>query len=503
MLCGQSGCGKTTLLRLLKEETAPKGERSGEICCRYESGNGGYVFQNPEMQIVTDKVWHELAFACENKGWSREKIRRRVGEISAYFGLQRIFHSDTAILSGGQKQRLNLAAAVVTEPEILFLDEPTSQLDPIAAESFMGAVGRLNRDFGITVIMSEHNADSVFPMADRVAYMDEGKIETVLSPREIGTYLRGKPMFGALPCAARIAASLGEKEPLPITAAEGKATIRRYDNKKTLPLPPRRLPDEVTMEVKNLSFRYKKDSPEVLRNVSFKVHKGEIFSILGENGVGKSTLLEVMSGILAGASGRIRYNGRTLKSYGVRLYRGNIAMLVQDPQNCFTRDTLREDWAHMAMQTGFSGAENLARRLRLWELMDSHPYDLSGGEQQRAALGKVLMQRPRLLLLDEPAKGLDAVNKNEMAQIISEVAKEGTAVVIATHDTEMAAQISHTCAMMFDGEIISPQSPEKFFSENIFYTTPAAKISRGYFENAVTPRRVTDLCRLNGEKHEQ
>ncbi len=498
MLYGKSGCGKTTLLRLAKEETAPKGECRGEVNRKFNSA--GYVFQNPEMQIVTDKVWHELAFACENLGWDRRRIQRRVGETAEYFGLAPIFRSDTAVLSGGWKQLLNLAAAAVTGPELLLLDEPASQLDPIASENIIEAVLKLNRDFGTTVVISEHNTEKIFPFAHRVVYMEDGEIKENCQPRELGTRLRGSSMFGGLPCSSRIGAALRSDEPLPLTAGEGKKLVEEYSNEKRSLLTDEKPVSQPVMELKNLSFRYEKNGPEILRSVSLKAFKGRVLSVLGGNGCGKSTLLSVMSGLCRPSGGKISYLGRRLGSYGAALYRGNIALLPQNPQYCFTHDSLKEDWASMAELTGFDRQEQLAGRLGLSGLMDSHPYDLSGGEQQRAALGKVLMQRPRLLLLDEPAKGLDAANKAEIMEIIRELAGEGTAVVIVTHDTEMAAEISDECALLFDGCLECTARPEEFFGGNIFYTTPAARISRGRFDNAVTARQVIRLCEINGLK---
>lgn len=500
LLYGASGCGKTTLLSLIKEETAPKGKAGGEISRAFLGGEAGFVFQNPEMQLVTDKVWHELAFACENRGWSSDKIRRRVGETASYFGLQTLFRHDTATLSGGQKQLLNLAAVTVTEPKILLLDEPTAQLDPIAAESFMNTVRRMNQELGITFILCEHNTENAFSIAHRAAYMEDGEIKAVLPPREFGHRLLGKPMFAGLPCSVQIGAELAPSEELPLTAGEAAMLLCRYGNEQYPPETPRRAAEEVVAELKNVSFRYEKNGAEVLRGINLRLHRGEILSVLGGNGTGKSTLLSVMSGLLRPVSGRVMYRGRSLKSFGAALYRENIAFLPQNPQDCFTRDTLREDWEHMAEISGFGDFSALAVRLGLDGLMDSHPYDLSGGEQQKAALGKVLMRRPALLLLDEPGKGLDAVNKAELKKILRSLASEGTAVVIVTHDTVFAAEISCTCAMLFDGELISCAPPEEFFGENIFYTTPAARISRGIFKNAVTAEKIVGLCRLNGER---
>ncbi len=502
LLYGENGCGKTTLLSLIKPETAPKGASSGSLARGFAEGGAGLVMQEPEMQIVTDRVWHELAFACESLGWERERIRRRVGETAAYFGLQPIFRRDTASLSGGQKQLLNLAAATVTAPELLLLDEPTAQLDPLSAESFMNTVRRLNRELGITFVICEHNTENAFPLADRAAYMEKGRVIDVLPPRELGRLLAGKPMFGGLPCAQRIGAALGAEE-LPLTSGEARELVGRFGGPLRPDEPTQEPLGECVLKAKGLCLRYEPKGEDILRGVSLELHRDEIFSVLGANGSGKSTLLRVLAGLLPPTGGKALYMGRALKSYGAELYRGGIALLPQDPRDCFAGDSLREDWTLMAEASGFGSWDGLAERLGLADVMDTHPYDLSGGERQKAALGKILMRRPRVLLLDEPAKGLDAPSRAAFVEILRSLAREGAAILLVTHDAELAASVSRRCALLFDGELLAAAPPEEFFGENIFFTTPAARISRVIFKNAVTAEKIAELCRLNGEKNER
>ncbi len=460
--------------------------------------------QNPETQQVTDSVWHELAFAGESRGWSRDKIRRRVSETASYFALEELFRRETAFLSGGQKQLVNLAAATVTGSELLILDEPTAQLDPLGAQRFTDMLKKMHSDLGLTVILCEHNTENIFAYADRVAYMEDGRIKKVCPPEKLA-FGNGdnKVMLGGLPCGARIAAALGCKDKLPLTLMEGRSFIYGYKN-TVRSLPEKKLPSgDMVMELKNVDFRYEREGTQVLRGVSLKVRRGEILSVIGSNGCGKSTLLSVMSGLLSPQFGEIKYKGRPLRFYKKELYRGNIALLPQNPQNCFVKETLREDWRQMADICSAGDFSPLAEEMGLSSLMESHPYDLSGGEQQRAALGKILMQRPSLLLLDEPCKGLDAVNRERFKKIIFRLAEKGTAIVMVTHDLELAAETSHSCAFLFDGEIVSRGTPSELFSENVYCTTAASKLSRGYFQRCVTAEDVVRLCEINGEKNEE
>ena len=232
VLCGQSGSGKTTLLRLLKRELAPHGTLGGEILyCnepladlddRRSTAEIGFVRQDPDEQLVTDKVWHELAFGPESLGMKTADIRRRVGEMASYFGIQSWYHNDTDRLSGGQKQLLNLAAVMVMQPKLLLLDEPTSQLDPIAAADFIATLQKLNRELGLTILLSEHRLEEVFPVADRVIVMERGKPCLSGTPRELCAVLRDHPLALGLPSASRIWAGLDvADEPCPLTGREG------------------------------------------------------------------------------------------------------------------------------------------------------------------------------------------------------------------------------------------------------------------------------------------
>lgn len=494
LLCGYTGCGKTTLLRLLKPELAPHGERTGEI--RYAEDFGetpspheiGLVTQDPNEQIITDRVWHELAFNLENMGLSQNEIRVKTGETATYFGLAEKFNAPTSALSGGEKQLLSLAGAVVTNPKLLLLDEPTSQLDPITAANFLDTLGRLNRDLGITVLLAEHRLEEVFSLADTVLAMDSGRLIACDAPRRVCEALTGSRLFRGFPSGARLWKALGEKEDCPVNVREGKAMIQKRLGETVLPFS---LPAEEEIRsapvitAKGLWFRYEKEQPDILKDISLTVHAGEIFSILGANGVGKTTLLHLLAGLRRPYHGKIRLFDKELSAYKRgSLYKNALALLPQDPKTVFLKDTVRADFEDILHTQGVkkeAAAEKAAaaaEQFGLTPLLDRNPYDLSGGERQKCALVKLLLTEPQLLLLDEPTKGLDAYAKESLAQLLRRLRNTGKTILLVTHDVEFAAMLSDTCALLFDGALIASGPPHAFFRENTFYTTAAARMAR-------------------------
>lgn len=513
VLCGESGCGKTTLLRLLKRELAPAGKISGEISLfgmpqseideRASAAEIGYVMQNPEMQIVTDKVWHELAFGMEGLGFESEKIRLRAGEMAGYFGMDSWFRADTASLSGGQKQLLSLASVMALSPRLLLLDEPTAQLDPVAASDFISDIYRLNRDLGVTVIIAEHRLEELLPIADRAAVMEDGRIVSFDSPRAVCNALGSRPISAGFPAASRISAALADSGKSPLTVREGRRFLASLDIRRGASLPDCEDADgENAIEMKNIWFRYERNAPDILRGLNLSVKCGEIFSLLGGNGAGKTTALKVLCGIEKPYRGKIKLLGKNIKEYrGNELHFHNVALLPQNVHDVFLRDTVESDLRDMCRVLGYSAVQadekisSVSEKLGISRLFGKHPYDLSGGEAQKCALAKILLSEPKILLLDEPTKGIDAHAKLILRDILFSLKREGVTVIAVTHDTEFAAIASDKCALFFDGEVISPSSPRKFFSGNDFYTTAASRISRGIFENAVTADDVILLAK--------
>ena len=514
VLCGKSGSGKTTLLRQLKSVLAPHGKRSGEILFngvsldkvsqRDQSAKIGYVMQNPDDQIVTDKVWHELAFGLESLGCDQKTMRARVAEMACYFGIQDWFHRDVANLSGGQKQLLNLASIMAMQPEVLILDEPTSQLDPIAASDFLNTVRKINLELGTTVIITEHRLEDIFPYADRAIVMDSGKVIADDTPRNIGKllYQQKNDMFAAMPTPVRVFYGADGEGDCPLTVRDGRNWLSlEYASPKYSEMPTSTQDDEVenaALTLKELWFRYEKDSPDVLRGVSAEVPVGSLYAIVGGNGAGKSTTLKAVCGICRPYRGKVKVFGKPVEKYkSSELFGGCLAMLPQDPKSLFVKKTVREDLAEMTKDT--AKIAQVAAICEIEALLDSHPYDLSGGEQQRSALAKVLLTEPKLLLLDEPTKGIDSFFKEKLADILCKLKEDGITIVMVSHDVEFCAKYADQVSMFFDGQILTTDTPRRFFGANSFYTTVANRMSRHVFHNAVTAEDVIELCRQNKE----
>ena len=517
VVCGPSGCGKSTLLRSLKPQLRPFGETSGsiEFCGRgikdipdeESAAQIGFVMQSPDAQIVTDKVWHELAFGLENLGVPTHIIRSRVAEMANYFGIHTWFRKKTAELSGGQKQLLNLASVMLMQPKLLILDEPSSQLDPIASREFLENVRKINLELGTTIIITEHNLEDVYGYADKVLLMEHGEAVKYLPPQEMAQYLAENErdgMYKALPTPARMYGCVLKGE-CPLSIVEGRRWFSRQMEGKALPKPvltEEKRPEERAIDVKEVWFQYEKGTDPVLRDLSFSLRRGEICSILGGNGAGKTTTLSVISQKNKFNIGRINIAGKDIKKYkGNELFDHNLAVLPQNPQSLFVFETLRRDLEEvlrlhkMKKEEINERVELMAKMLGLSELLERHPYDLSGGEMQKAALAKILLLEPKILLLDEPTKGMDALSKENLGGILRGLRDSGVSVLMVTHDIEFCAKYSDHCMLFFDGYIVSEGSPKKFFADNSFYTTAASRMTRHLVPNIITCEEGEQLCK--------
>lgn len=494
VLCGKSGCGKTTLLRHLKPAIAPNGEKSGEIFfegrridkldLRTQTKKIGFIMQNADAQIVCDKVWKELAFGLENLGMSAIDIRIRVAEVSAFFGLEDIFHKNIFELSGGQKQLLNLAAVMAMDPEVLVLDEPTSQLDPIAAQKLLDTLVKINRDLGVTVIISEHNLEGILEFSDKVVVMEEGRIAAETRPEKIAIYAKKVGLLNALPIAMQVFAETEASGIGPISVCEGRRWLCERVGELGLPVEYPKLEPPIKQTVfsmENIWYRYQKDSGYVLKGFSAKIGKGEIYSIIGGNAAGKTTLLKLAMGLLKPERGRLYTLDKTTR----------VGLVPQNPRNMFVGKTLIEDFENIEKDT--EKVNEVARICEIEGLMKHHPFDLSGGELQRAAIAKILLKVPDVLFLDEPTKGMDSEFKEKFKKLLDELKNGDISVVIVTHDLDFCAKVSDRCCMLFDGQNLCEAEPRRFFADKRFYTSAASRMAKGIIPDAITDDDILNV----------
>ena len=549
VLCGKSGCGKSTLLRQFKSVLASHGEKKGEILyggqnledvdLRTQSAEIGYVLQNPDNQIVTDKVWHELAFGLESLGYDTPTIRLRVAEMASYFGIHSWFLKNVSELSGGQKQLLNLASVMAMHPKLLILDEPTSQLDPIAASDFLETVRKINRDIGTTVILTEHRLEDVIPWADKVYVMDKGRMIADGTPNEIGEQLRtmGHDMFLSMPAPMQIYAGTNSSLRCPLTVSQGRRWLSEELETKGIKIKKERNQEETAkkknsilgklaglkkepekeipeIRIKDVWFRYERDLPDVVKGLSLDIKKGEIFAVVGGNGTGKSTAMSLIARIRFPYRGKIYLEGKEIGKYSDDdLYHGFLGVMPQNPQSLFVKKTVREDLyevidgkrerkseAYPIEMKKKDAVEGIVSLTRLEGLLDRHPYDLSGGEQQRLALAKVLLLRPKILLMDEPTKGIDNHYKKELGEILRKLSEHGVTILMISHDVEFCAQYAERTGLFFQGNVVTSEESKKFFAGNNFYTTAANRMARNYFPNAVT---VEDVVKAINQTEEE
>lgn len=549
VLCGKSGCGKSTLLRQFKSVLASHGEKKGEILyggqnledvdLRTQSAEIGYVLQNPDNQIVTDKVWHELAFGLESLGYDTPTIRLRVAEMASYFGIHSWFLKNVSELSGGQKQLLNLASVMAMHPKLLILDEPTSQLDPIAASDFLETVRKINRDIGTTVILTEHRLEDVIPWADKVYVMDKGRMIADGTPNEIGEQLRtmGHDMFLSMPAPMQIYAGTNSSLRCPLTVSQGRRWLSEELETKGIKIKKERNQEETAkkknsifeklaalkkepekeipeIRIKDVWFRYERDLPDVVKGLSLDIKKGEIFAVVGGNGTGKSTAMSLIARIRFPYRGKIYLEGKEIGKYSDdELYHGFLGVMPQNPQSLFVKKTVREDLyevidgkrerkseAYPIEMKKKDAVEGIVSLTRLEGLLDRHPYDLSGGEQQRLALAKVLLLRPKILLMDEPTKGIDNHYKKELGEILRKLSEHGVTILMISHDVEFCAQYADRTGLFFQGNVVTSEESKKFFAGNNFYTTAANRMARNYFPNAVT---VEDVVKAINQTEEE
>ena len=501
LLCGSSGCGKTTLLKQMKREITPAGSLRGtityrgiplpEIAKEVSAREIGFVFQNPDNQIVMGDVYSELAFGMENLRFSSAEMKRKIAELCSFFGMEGFLDKEILQLSGGQKQVLNLASVLLLQPRVLLLDEPTSQLDPVAAKEFLLFLKRLNEEFGMTVLLSEHRFDDVYPLCSRVLFLQNGSVRMDAEPKQAARQLSAEKT-DFIPAQAFLSQRLREH-----VDSEAEICLTVRENQRLLERNLDRLPPwepsvqnaektrEPLLAVKRLFLKYTLEGAYVLKDLSLTLEQGKCTCLLGANGSGKSTLLKAIAGILKPQAGKIKW------MRGQR----SVTYLPQNPLLFFSFEQAGEELRSVGAEE--EKIERLVSRLELTHCMQKHPHDLSGGEQQRLMIACGLLREASLLLMDEPAKGLDQRMKARLGSLLQEYQQNGGTVLLVTHDVDFAASYADNCCLLFNGSTVSEKGTADFFAGNYFYTTNINRMVRRRYPAMLTRKEVDSLWQKN------
>jgi energy-coupling factor transport system ATP-binding protein len=492
VLAGASAGGKSTLLGLasglVPHFHGGRFEGRAEICGMDLREHGpaalagvvGTLFQDPETQVVMGTVRAELAFPLENRGHSAVAVARGVEEAALVLGIEGLLERSTVELSGGELQRVALGAALAGRPRLLVLDEPTSQLDPVAGDELLGLLRRLNEEWGTTILLAEHRLERCLGAADRVVALVGGEIRADAAPSAFLEWAHHAAPALETPGASLIAGL--ELAPAPAGVKQARATLRAAG---LLPEPPLPAPESAAeapawrrpRRAGGASLRLRgvwhelRDGPAILAGVSLSVAPGERVVLLGRNGAGKSTLLRHAAGLLEPTRGRIERSGR-------------VALLLQNPGDYFIHDRVGDELDDAAL-----------RRAGLAALADRHPRDLSGGERQRLALAIVTggEQAPAVLCLDEPTRGMDRDAKAKLAADLVRRSEHGAAVVVATHDAEFAASFATRAVLLADGRVLADAPPAELLSGGWYFATETARILGGHLGLLTAAQAMSEL----------
>lgn len=513
---GESGSGKSTLARVLAGLVPYY--YGGKICGRIlwrgrplqedrrcMDGRVGIVFQDPEKQLVMTSVEAEIAFGLENLGLPQQEMFRRVAEVMSFLNLSPLKEGLTANLSGGQKQKVALASVLAMKPEVLILDEPTSQLDPAAADEFLYLVERLNREMGYTVVLIEQRLDRCFHLADRVVFMNRGEILHTGAAAESARW-QARNSLPFLPPVTRFFISLGSAV-TPLTVKDGRRELETHlaTAAPAAGVVERQVAEPgcasgrsgaarrgeggpAALEVADVWFTYE-NGREALKGASLTVAGGDFLVVLGENAAGKSTLLKLVSGLLKPGRGRVTVLGKDTRRSAPAMMARKVGYLSQNPNDYLFEDTVEDELRFTLHNLGLADegiVDDILARLGLTEVRRSNPRDLSGGERQRVALASVLAAGPELLLLDEPTRGLDYILKKELGRLLQDMGDRGLTTILVTHDVEFAAEYARSVAVMFDGRIAGSGAKHQVLRGSAFYSPQIARLFSNIADDVVT-----------------
>ncbi len=487
LLLGESGSGKSTIGRIFNG-IVPEfygGTLYGEI--KGDIGTVGMVFQDPEKQLIMDKVEREIAFGLENLGTDYSIMRKRVMETLSFLNIEGIKNQNTYELSNGQKQKVAIGTALAMGHMFIVFDEPTSQLDPAAADEIIHVIERLNKELGYTIILIEQRIDRCFHLADRVLFMESGKVSFDGTPEGFTLWSR-KNKSSFLPSVSGFFALSGY-ESLPGTIKEGRRRllettgIKSISERKENSLIQGSNPIAVKLE--KVYFEYG-NGILALNNMDMRVEKNEIVGVIGPNGSGKTTLLKIISGLLKPSSGNVEREEK-------------IGYLSQNPNDYLFNDSVYEELKFTLDINKIKAYERIERvleDLNLIHLKDKNPRDLSGGEKQRVALASILVSQPGLILLDEPTRGLDRILKDALGKVLSKLLKEKKTIIIVTHDIEFVAKYCTKTCLVYEGSVVEMADTYQVLTSGLYYTTQMKKLFHGLADGILT---IEDALRASGK----
>lgn len=495
LLSGASGSGKSTLLRCINGLVPhfTGGTISGQISVftadpikdgpETMAATVGFVFQEPEAQFVYDIVEDEIAFALENMGVPRDEMHRRVDSTINSLGLSELQQKAVSALSGGEKQKVAIASALVCQPKVLVLDEPTSQLDPISADDVLQYILTLKHSLNLTIILSEHRLERLLPYTDNILYLTDDHQYIYGAPQEI------LPQMDQVPPIIEIGKKLNlSLFPLKPETFPNQAIKTHYSgttNQDTV------LPNET---LKLSDFCVSIDSQEIIKNVDLTLFQSEIHVLMGHNGAGKTTLLRAIMGLLPHSGGKY-LNGEDISANRLRTIIDHIAYLPQNPSDLLFAETIMDEIKitlnnHQILKNE-PELVSFLEQFGLAEKSQRYPRDLSIGERQRTALAAITVHAPSIILMDEPTRGLDYQNKKSLSSLLQRWCKHGKTILVVTHDVEFGAMIADRVTLLEAGKIQFTGSPKAAFSQIIGYKTQTAQIFPG--TGWITPAQIPPL----------
>lgn len=507
VIAGATGSGKTTLINHFKKELMPNGDRQGGVFINHrpiadlsklESARTvGYVGQDPTVQPIMSTVIDELAFSLENVGEPSTEIERRIAELANYLGLDQLLHQPIEALSGGQLQLVNLASVLILRPEVILLDEPAAQLDPLSTQHFFEVLNRIHEELGITIVMTEHHLGSVLALTDRLILLQDKRVSFDGSPRNGLAKMAVDPKLQYfVPQVSQLFLNTAlQLKPLPISVAEGQKLIvdKQLKFRDTMKPTSTSNFDQSILTARNLTFSFDHQR-NVIDRLDLNVSSGDWLSIVGKNGSGKSTLLSILAGLRIPQHGKAKISNQVVWKMptGSRIH--TVSFLSQTPSLQFGEESVEAELKQQAKELQLEFPDKQVKimvdRLHLGSLLKQSPFDISGGQKQLLGVGLALLAAPTLLILDEPTKGLDPFTKHFLGQILKEVNASGVTILMASHDMEFSAEYATHCAFMFDGHLNTVLPTRDFFANNFFFTTPVNRLLRTQVPMAIQPADV-------------